>query len=96
MQHAVIWKCLLWKGPVLEAETRRHYTNYFKGIRFKPYRTRMLQPTTRMIYATDEVWNSVILSLRNFSGSTTIIEKPTKRPNLPTKLPINTKSVREG
>src|SRR6056300_567610 len=33
-----------WKGPVLGVlETRRHYTNYFKGItNFKPYRTRMV------------------------------------------------------
>ena len=33
-----------WKGPVLGVlETRRHYTNYFKGIpNFKPFRTRMV------------------------------------------------------
>lgn len=33
-----------WKGPTLGVlETRRHYTNYFKGIpNFKPYRTRMV------------------------------------------------------
>ena len=33
-----------WKGPVLGVlETRRHYTNYFKGYsNFKPYRTRMV------------------------------------------------------
>lgn len=33
-----------WKGPVLGVlETRRHYTNYFKGFtNFKPYRTRMV------------------------------------------------------
>ena len=33
-----------WKGEVLGVlETRRHYTNYFKGLEnFKPYRTRMV------------------------------------------------------
>ena len=33
-----------WKGEVLGVlETRRHYTNYFKGIpNFKPFRTRMV------------------------------------------------------
>ncbi len=33
-----------WKGEVLGVlETRRHYTNYFKGLEnFKPYRTRMI------------------------------------------------------
>jgi len=33
-----------WKGEVLGVlETRRHYTNYFKGIpNFKPYRTKMV------------------------------------------------------
>jgi tRNA-dihydrouridine synthase len=33
-----------WKGEVLGVlETRRHYTNYFKGYEnFKPYRTRMV------------------------------------------------------
>jgi hypothetical protein len=33
-----------WKGEVLGVlETRRHYTNYFKGIpHFKEYRTRMV------------------------------------------------------
>lgn len=33
-----------WKGDVLGVfETRRHYTNYFKGIpNFKPYRTKMV------------------------------------------------------
>ncbi len=33
-----------WKGPVLGIlETRRHYTNYFKGLpHFKPYRTRLV------------------------------------------------------
>ncbi|MGA1545846.1 MAG: tRNA dihydrouridine synthase DusB [Flavobacteriaceae bacterium] len=33
-----------WKGEVLGVlETRRHYTNYFKGLdNFKPYRTRMV------------------------------------------------------
>ena len=33
-----------WKGEVLGVlETRRHYTNYFKGIpNFKEYRTRMV------------------------------------------------------
>jgi tRNA-dihydrouridine synthase len=33
-----------WKGEVLGVlETRRHYTNYFKGIpNFKPYRSQMV------------------------------------------------------
>ena len=33
-----------WKGEILGVlETRRHYTNYFKGIpNFKPYRTAMV------------------------------------------------------
>ena len=33
-----------WKGEVLGVlETRRHYTNYFRGYEnFKPYRTRMV------------------------------------------------------
>ena len=33
-----------WKGEVLGVlETRRHYSNYFKGIpNFKPYRTKMV------------------------------------------------------
>ena len=33
-----------WKGETLGVlETRRHYTNYFKGIpNFKPYRTKMV------------------------------------------------------
>ena len=33
-----------WKGEVLGVlETRRHYTNYFKGIpNFKPYRTKIV------------------------------------------------------
>ncbi|MBH45497.1 MAG: tRNA dihydrouridine synthase DusB [Flavobacteriaceae bacterium] len=35
---------IAWKGPILGIlETRRHYTNYFKGIpNFKPYRTSMV------------------------------------------------------
>jgi len=35
---------IYWKGEVLGVlETRRHYTNYFKGIpNFKPYRTKMV------------------------------------------------------
>jgi nifR3 family TIM-barrel protein len=35
---------IAWKGKVLGVlETRRHYTNYFKGIpNFKPYRTAMV------------------------------------------------------
>ena len=37
-----------WKGEVLGVlETRRHYTNYFKGYtNFKPYRTRMVTSNT--------------------------------------------------
>ena len=50
---------IAWKGPVLGVlETRRHYTNYFKGIpNFKPYRTRMVTANEpELIYATfDEV-----------------------------------------
>lgn len=35
---------IAWKGETLGVlETRRHYTNYFKGIpHFKEYRTRMV------------------------------------------------------
>ena len=37
-----------WKGPILGVlETRRHYTNYFKGYNnFKPFRTRMVTSNT--------------------------------------------------
>ena len=39
---------IAWKGEVLGVlETRRHYTNYFKGIpHFKEYRTRMVTSNT--------------------------------------------------
>ena len=35
---------IAWKGPKLGVfETRRHYTNYFRGIpNFKPYRLKMV------------------------------------------------------
>ena len=41
-QH--LQRSLDWKGPILGVvETRRHYTNYFKGIpNFKPYRIAMV------------------------------------------------------
>ncbi len=51
-----------WKGPVLGVlETRRHYTNYFKGIpNFKPFRTRMVtSDAPEDVFATfDEVESS--------------------------------------
>ena len=51
-----------WKGPVLGVlETRRHYTNYFKGIpNFKPFRTRMVSSDApEEVFATfDEVESS--------------------------------------
>jgi tRNA-dihydrouridine synthase B len=51
-----------WKGPVLGVlETRRHYTNYFKGIpNFKPFRTRMVtSDAPEEVFATfDEVESS--------------------------------------
>lgn len=39
---------VLWKGETLGLlETRRHYTNYFRGIpNFKPYRIRLMQAHT--------------------------------------------------
>jgi tRNA-dihydrouridine synthase B len=50
---------IAWKGPVLGVlETRRHYTNYFKGIpNFKSYRSRMVTTDSpEELYATfDEV-----------------------------------------
>ena len=67
---------IAWKGPVLGVlETRRHYTNYFKGIpNFKPYRTRMVTANEpELIYATfDEVLEtfSNFEFCLNFSGST--------------------------
>lgn len=51
-----------WKGPVLGMlETRRHYSNYFKGIpHFKDYRTRLVTlELEEALYATlDEILNS--------------------------------------
>ena len=40
-----------WKGDRLGIfEMRRHYTNYFKGVRdFKPFRTRLVEADTRII-----------------------------------------------
>ena len=50
-----------WKGEVLGVlETRRHYTNYFKGIpNFKPYRTKMVtcDHSEDVFRAFDEVEN---------------------------------------
>jgi len=50
-----------WKGEVLGVlETRRHYTNYFKGIpNFKPYRTKMVTSdhSEDVFRAFDEVEN---------------------------------------
>lgn len=46
-----------WKGEVLGVlETRRHYTNYFKGLpNFKPFRTRMVtSDKAEEVYATFE------------------------------------------
>jgi hypothetical protein len=57
---------IAWKGPVLGVlETRRHYTNYFKGIpNFKPYRTRMVTANEpELIYATFE---EVLETFSNF------------------------------
>lgn len=49
-----------WKGEVLGVlETRRHYTNYFKGYtNFKPYRTRMV--TSNQAEEVYEVLNEVL------------------------------------
>jgi tRNA-dihydrouridine synthase len=50
-----------WKGEVLGVlETRRHYTNYFKGIpNFKPFRTKMVTSdhSSDVFKAFDEVEN---------------------------------------
>tara|TARA_B110000444_G_C18596736_1_gene481073 strand:- start:307 stop:768 length:462 start_codon:yes stop_codon:yes gene_type:complete len=53
-----------WKGEVLGVlETRRHYTNYFKGYEnFKPYRTRMV--TSNHSHEVYDVLNEV---LENFA-----------------------------
>ena len=49
-----------WKGEVLGVlETRRHYTNYFKGYEnFKPYRTRMV--TSNSSSEVHDVLNEVL------------------------------------
>ena len=51
-----------WKGEHLGVfETRRHYTNYFRGIPdFKPYRTRMVtSDDSQSVFDTlDEVLNT--------------------------------------
>jgi hypothetical protein len=49
-----------WKGEVLGVlETRRHYTNYFKGYEnFKPYRTRMV--TSNCSSEVHDVLNEVL------------------------------------
>jgi hypothetical protein len=48
-----------WKGPILGVfETRRHYTNYFKGIpHFKEHRMKMVtsDDATNVFSAFDEV-----------------------------------------
>ena len=52
-----------WKGEILGVlETRRHYTNYFKGIpNFKPYRTAMVtsDDANHVFAAFDRVLNEV-------------------------------------
>ena len=52
-----------WKGEILGVlETRRHYTNYFKGIpNFKPYRTAMVtsDDANDVFAAFDRVLNEV-------------------------------------
>ena len=58
-----------WKGETLGVlETRRHYTNYFKGIpNFKPFRTRMV--TSDEAAAVFEVFDEI---LNEFSESQTV------------------------
>ena len=58
-----------WKGELLGVlETRRHYTNYFKGIpNFKPFRTRMV--TSDEAAAVFEVFDEI---LNEFSESQTV------------------------
>ena len=55
---------LAWKGEVLGVlETRRHYTNYFKGIKnFKPYRTAMVTAND-----SQEVFNTFDQVLEEFT-----------------------------
>jgi tRNA-dihydrouridine synthase len=52
-----------WKGEILGVlETRRHYTNYFKGIpNFKPYRTAMVtsDDANDVFAAFDRVLNEI-------------------------------------
>ena len=58
---------IAWKGEVLGVlETRRHYTNYFKGIQnFKPYRTAMVTANDpQEVFDTfDRVLNEVVESI---------------------------------
>ena len=58
---------IAWKGEVLGVlETRRHYTNYFKGIQnFKPYRTAMVTANDPQgVFDTfDRVLNEVVESI---------------------------------
>src|SRR6056300_1745341 len=58
-----------WKGETLGVlETRRHYTNYFKGIpNFKPFRTRMV--TSDEAAAVFDVFDEI---LNEFSESQTV------------------------
>ena len=55
-----------WKGEILGVlETRRHYTNYFKGIpNFKPFRTRMV--TSDAAADVFDVFDEVLETLRNY------------------------------
>lgn len=55
-----------WKGETLGVlETRRHYTNYFKGIpNFKPFRTRMV--TSDAAADVFDVFDEVLETLRNY------------------------------
>ena len=60
---------IAWKGETLGVlETRRHYTNYFKGIpHFKEYRTRMVtsNDSADVFAALDEVekeWGDFVIA----------------------------------
>ncbi len=55
---------IAWKGETLGVfETRRHYTNYFKGIpNFKPYRTKMVTSDK-----SEDVFAAFDMVLENFS-----------------------------
>ena len=60
---------IAWKGETLGVlETRRHYTNYFKGIpHFKEYRTRMVTSNhSEEVFATlsevEQKWGDYVMS----------------------------------